>query len=429
MMMKVDHDLPGRLLHLTEVEGKGDGCVVRWIWLFTLAPILFIVLFATWHIATDKGRDAEQTRSVLLKYVLPVLTLPCAAFVAERLQARSRRLTGLGIDADADVWLLLFRRSFGGSQRTVCFRRDEVDRVEVSPGVPIRAGGVDHLPVRVVISREHKGRCSVSLSVVGLDRPEEFRDFAFRLAAVGGLPEYRVLKSRGKWAGFALVRAGAGGQRVPPIDRTSNYLFDVLAPALPVAREDLPPFDPTCFPGEYAVLEWAPGDGIRLKRRTRPHEEQMARLVACGFLLTGLLLAAYGFVVGGDRMWSNLLMGMVPFGLGLGFLLSKDLDRPSLVVLDWGTHELQWKSPWTEERVPFDQLLGIETRGIHWVHSKKGHKSWWCQVYAHWRGGVLLLAETDSDPTDPQAPRRVALPLGIELAKSLAIPHRWTEYL
>jgi len=342
------------------------------------------------------------------------------------------RLAGAAVLKESSLWGLLPR------QRSLPLSEIRGIRLESYPRGRWREGV---RPVLQLTLTEAAGPgWQVTIWIDDMDLREELLDLAFRIAAIAGLAGYRVIRNDPVGFGVDLAReAAAGMDPVPAVKRTAGYARDRVEGEIEVPEVEIPPFDPDEFDSAYVVERWEPGREVVLRR---PFGWQALGCVVLLLSMFGGITAMFllGAVqaVGPERYIFAFigLVGAVAVIGGLTSALRKSMPRRATV--DWGARVIRVRGLLGGTEMPFDGVREIEVRGDKHVRpsgrGSTGGVFYCCQIVVHGtpRGetGVreLVLTETLTTKGDPTSPVRGARPLGVELADSLGVPHRYTDY-
>ena len=273
---------------------------------------------------------------------------------------------------------------------------------------------------------------SLWFRVDGIDTNAEIADFAYRLGAAIGLTHQRVVRSDPRRIEIDMARAGGTGAAPIPALESADYDRDVVSPgaARAAAAEIVPPFDPPRLDGDHRVAVWLPGSEVRFERPL----DRMAP--GCfPFVLAGLAAGPAVFMFTHD---ATITAVFAAIGLLLGAMALVAVVRslPRRVTIGGRDQAITVGGWFSTARIPLDRLAALEARCRRVYNSRRNGPSYheyWCELVAHARDegrpktrAVVLLSTKMS--RDKEAPYDAVLPLATELARSLGVERRVTDY-
>ncbi len=295
-------------------------------------------------------------------------------------------------------------------------------------------------------SRKPRARV-LSIHVEGVDRREEVADLAYRLGAACGLSYQRVVRSDPRDIELEVSASmGPGHERIPPLEGRANYAANVFSPAAAAAAAEdrVPPFDPSQFPSDHQVAKWVPGREVRFRKPLGS-----AAIGCLPFVIAGFLAGPALFVISAsrrpdaalaDRLVPSAFLGL--FGLIFGgiALVAVVAALPRRVTIDWALQTISIGGLFTRSEIPLGDAAAIEAECVHTFHrggkNSSSYHTYRCEVQVHLRGATastsagkpVVLVTTREFREDPDTPYRRTLPLVTELAETLGVERRVTDY-
>ncbi len=424
--MKVIRDVPGHELDLQEPPRSLSqlGCGILFLLLFWIVPLIPLVLMLTGgQVKNSSGISTWAFMAIFSTVWYGIVGLLTLAFFYG-----SRVVTRFTVDRNGGHLAIHEVGPFGLLARARSFPLAGIARITV--GTSRRRPG-PLLPLQLSVRGRSGPEESIKFDVEGLDRREELLDFALRIAAAAGICGYMVTRSDPRE--FEIAIGPDQTTPVPPIERPANYLQDIVSAKVEMPKEVVPEFDPALFKSDFRVEVWEPGSEVRLFKPFQGAVLGCCSAFMLPFAAGGGYAAWQSLQTSGPGEWVGVVFGLAWMifvlaalvGLGLGCL-------PQLSVVEWTTRRITIVRTRSTREIAFADLTGIETRGVRTYHSggknSSSYHTYKIQTWAHARDGSEMLAETKDEREDPSTPYRGALPLGVDLAKALGVPHRYTDY-
>lgn len=457
--MKIVEDIPGRRLRLTG-EGTTLPSETRWVVMAGASPLVLLPAGILWYVASRPSVDLEH-----VFYSLVWLGLTIAVFT--KIWMEIRRFPALfEVDRESGKAHLGHRALFGGELDDEVVALDTVARVTVerlAPPDADAAKGGSNLTIGFHADAWPGGpvrTSAMTFAVDGLDRSEEVVDFAFRIAAAAGLPSQRIVRndpravevelSRGTPAAVtapaevAPVAAPSVVAPVPEVLPAVDFTRDEAAPAAKaaVAQEVVEAFRPAAFLGDHDVTVWNPGVEVVF------HSSWEGGIWLFGLPFLLLPVAWYLWQErAGELQYSELLSqtvvaGVIGLVIGIPSVVGLFRAKSWMVRLDWAEHTISIRDGSRTQVIPMADVAAVE---LDCHHQMRGGDSgigvdsgsvvthtYHCEVRLHWRdacaepASAALMETFPSDEAD--GPYRRTLPLVTELARSLGVERRVTDY-
>ncbi len=428
--MRILQDLPGRSLHLQETRSAGMqfGCVLLFLapfWLVPLVPLV-LILSGTAGATPDRGSTAGILGFMVFWYAIVGVMTAIVLY-------SSRRPVRVTLDRDAGEWTVEERGVLGLLPRTLSVPLLELSELQLSTtrgrGVVPGVG----LGLQARLRRDGGREEAFRLVVDGLDKRDEVMDFAFRCGAIAGLRGYAIGRNDPREFEITLTRDLAGQEAVPPVERPSNYAMDEVSVHVELPQEVIPSFDPKGYKSSFQVQAWEPGREIRLFKPFQAAAVGCISAVLVPFAGYGAYAMFTSRITGSGDPLGNFLVGLLWTGIPLVLLAAVVWHSlPVLSVIDWASRTVVVARTRRTRSMPFDELTGVESRGVRTYHSggknQSSYNSYRVQTWIHAHGGAELLAETDDMREDPTTPYRCGMPLGVDLAGAMGLDHRYTDY-
>jgi hypothetical protein len=444
-------DEPGRRLVLERQDPPPftAGCAVALLAGLVLAP-----LGLAYSMAGELGLSSPGGRLVLLP--VGAATLGLAVYLVSRAR-KARVLRRLSVDRLTDRLeivegpLLEGRLSFGCSVATQSVGLADVVTLQVQG---TRSLDPSHKAIRLRLEfgfGEGSGAAgrALDLTVQGLDRTEEVLDLGQRLAAAAGLAEQRLLRNDPREVEIEFTRTAVRRAVVPrpvgdamPLPEPAvraDYAAGRIEPAARAlaTQEVVDPFDPGAFRSDHRVATWRPGQVVRFERPFR------FAALGCAPGLLGVLagplmfLQMLRFPQNRAQGIGSLLLGAAIFEL-FGVVIAAVAAAAVLQALsrsvsfDWSERLLRIRGPLRSRAFHFSELAPLELRCLRFTRSK-GPTTYRCDIVAHLvpvagKARELSLVSTLTVGSSITIPYRSALPLVVELAEALGLPHRVTGF-
>jgi len=455
--MKIVEDIPGRRLRLTG-EGTTLPSETRWVVMAGASPLVLLPAGILWYVASRPSVDPEH-----VFYALGWLALTIAVF--SKIWMSIRRFPALfEVDRESGKAHLGHRALFGGELDDEVVALDTVARVTVErlapPDTAAAKAGSD-LTIGFHANAwpgEPVRTSAMTFAVDGLDRSEEVVDFAFRIAAAAGLPSQRIVRndpravevelSRGT---PAAVMAPAEVAPVTPVAPVPEVLpavditRDEAAPAAKavVAQEVVEAFRPADFDGDHDVTVWNLGVAVVFHSPW----DGVLPLLGLSFFLLGPAFYLWGRDAPSghesDVMGLAVLAKVIGAMIGIPSLVGLFKAKSRTVRLDWAERTISIRDGSRTQVIPMADVAAVELDCHHQMEGGRGtgvgtHSgsvtthNYNCEVRLHWRDAsgapaAATLVETGASE-EADGPYRRALPLATELARSLGVERRVTDY-
>ena len=439
--MQVTQDEPGKRLVLEgrgelEFRPAGEAAVAIFAMLF-VALLAFAII---------------SLRSNALGVVVVGVPLAVGIFAAVR---PSRAPSLVRIDREAGRVAVARAGLLGGPPRTRELALDSVARIvlaEIPNVTTIEREGWRVRPFDMRFEPTAGGGAPLAfrLDVRGVTTWDETERLAFAVARAAGMTAYAFVPSPPFTPPASRVELtrnlDGGGTPIPepgpaePVDRAARFPLQTPGPEplgedYEAAKElggEVPPFDPSAFPIDEDRLErWEPGKIVRV----------FTPFSKLGFGLGLFPLACVGFFVFIDVMGAHgrgtawRPNGLEELGLVVAVALLALAIRASLphsTTIDWEAKEVRLRRGRRRWTRALGDLEAVEVRGKRTtINHKHGSPTSFYRgvVILHFRPGTTeQLIESDSFEEDAAAAYRATVPLGVELARSLGAPYRFTEF-
>jgi len=186
-------------------------------------------------------------------------------------------------------------------------------------------------------------------------------------------------------------------------------------------------FDPAGFSSIYAVQEWSPGDQVRFVRPLRIGRVAFtAPIVIAGYLSGPVWFAVHRGSVD-PQLLEAVVIGFIGVAIGTFVAVETALSTPRAVIFDWTTRTFRVAGWYERLAVAFEDLTAVRLTylknfGVRGSRQGDLHN---CEVYVDAKTSKgpksVLVVETEAF-SDPETPRRMALPLATALAAGLRLP-------
>jgi len=232
---------------------------------------------------------------------------------------------------------------------------------------------------------------------------------------------------------------------VPEVLPAVDFTRDEAAPAAKaaVAQEVVEAFQPASFSGDAGVTVWKPGVEVVFHSPW----DGVFPLLGLSFLLLGPAVYLWGRDAPSghesDMMGLAILGEVIGAMIGIPSLVGLFKAKSRTVRMDWAERTISIRDGSRTQVIPMADVAAVELDCHH--HMEGGSSSgigvhsgtvvshsYHCEVRLHWRDAsaapvsAVLIETFESDEAD--GPYRETLPLVTELARSLGVERRVTDY-
>lgn len=322
-------------------------------------------------------------------------------------------------------------------RRRVTVPRGEIHDLLVS-GRPSRGG----VKGRARIEVKHEGRRWMVLpgprtTVFTLNHPsllerDALLQFAFSVGRAIGFAHYEIHRDDHLDLTVGLEEdPGAATEPVPGVRAGGGGEPEGRLTGRGVPERDLPPFDPALRGSSYEVLDYRPGDQVRIRKEGLTVTAALWTSVLGTALFNVPTLAAAWAIWGRGGVevgifWQGVVVAVFAFVTVLLNLYVWGAGRTTREAdLDWARSVCHLRRNGREVRVPLSRIEDVEVRGYRLRTARQeGRYSYRCEVLLRTPDGLGEVLRTGSERIEDRVYRQAAS-LAEDLAEALGVPWRF----